>query len=170
MLERALLRTARILSWVSGGLIAVIAVTTLVDVVGRTFFQQSIPGALEINALLLVCLAFLGVAAAEWDGRHVEVTLLTRSVSGKPATLLGVVRIVLIIGITGTMILSSGQTAISSYSAEEVTSGIIGLPTWPARVVITIGLALYLVSVIVKYAAGRIEQEPETAASEDPGA
>lgn len=169
MLERTLVRLARILSWVSGGLIAVIALTTLIDVVGRTFFHQSVPGALEINALLLVCLAFLGVAAAEWDGRHVEVTLLTRWVSGKPATLFGVVRIVIIVGITGAIVWTSGQAAINSYSNAEVTSGIIGVPMWPAKVVITIGMVLYLLSVIIKYTAGRLDQKPETADPKDPG-
>jgi|SRR5699024_2016672 len=170
MLERRLLKLARILSWMSGGIIAVIAMLTLVDVLGRTLFQQSIPGALEINGLLLVCVAFLGVGAAEWDGRHVEVTLLTRWVSGKSATILGVVRIVIIIAITGTIIWTSGQAAMSSLSNEEVTSGIIGISAWPARMVITIGLALYLVSVVVKYVAGPVDPEPASSAAEDSGA
>lgn len=170
MLERTLLKLAHLLSWVSGGLIAVIALTTVIDVLGRTLFQQSIPGALEINALLLVCVAFLGIAAAEWDGRHVEVTLLTRWVRGKPATLLGVVRIVIIVAVTGAIVWTSGQVAISSYINNELTSGILGVPVWPARTVITIGLALYLLSVLVKYAAGRFEQEPTNVPLKDSGA
>lgn len=170
MLERTLLKLSRILSWISGGLIAVIAITTVADVLGRTLFQQSIPGALELNSLFLVCVAFLGVAAAEWDGRHVEVSLLTRWVSGKTATLLGMVRIVIIIGVTGTIIWTSGKKAISSYSNEELTSGIVGFSVWPAKVVITIGLVVYLLSAIVKYAAGRIHNEPRSAVSKDPGA
>ena len=44
---------------------------TLVDVVGRKFFNHSIPGGLEMTEILLVCVIFAGLPLVSWRGEHV---------------------------------------------------------------------------------------------------
>lgn len=44
---------------------------TLVDVIGRKFFNHSIPGGLEMTEILLVCVIFAGLPMVSWRGEHV---------------------------------------------------------------------------------------------------
>ncbi len=44
---------------------------TLVDVIGRKFFNHSIPGGLEITEIMLVCVIFCALPLVSWRGEHV---------------------------------------------------------------------------------------------------
>jgi TRAP-type C4-dicarboxylate transport system permease small subunit len=44
---------------------------TLVDVVGRKFFNHSIPGGLEVTEIMLVCVIFCALPLVSWRGEHV---------------------------------------------------------------------------------------------------
>lgn len=65
----------RLLRW-SSGLAASIALfsimwLTLVDVIGRKFFNHSIPGGLEITEMLMVVVIFGALPLVSWRNQHV---------------------------------------------------------------------------------------------------
>lgn len=65
----------RLLRW-STGLMAASALfsimwLTLVDVLGRKFFNHSLPGALEITEILMVVVIFGALPLVSWRGEHV---------------------------------------------------------------------------------------------------
>ncbi len=65
----------RLLRW-STGLMAAMALfaimwLTLVDVIGRRFFSQSVPGSLEITEILMVIVIFGALPLVSWRGGHV---------------------------------------------------------------------------------------------------
>lgn len=163
MYIRLLRTSADALGKISGALIAAIALITVVDVLGRLLFQSSLQGSLEVNLLLMVSVAFLGLAAAEWDGRHVEVTLIVRWLRGRTATLVSAIRILVIVAVLGTLIFASAEEALSSFSRNEFTSGVLGVAMWPTKAIITVSLVLYLLSVVAKWSVS-----PSALVSSDP--
>lgn len=65
----------RMLRW-SAGLMAAMALfgimwLTLVDVTGRRFFNQSVPGGLEITEILMVIVIFGALPMVSWRNEHV---------------------------------------------------------------------------------------------------
>ncbi|MEZ5646515.1 MAG: TRAP transporter small permease [Burkholderiaceae bacterium] len=65
----------RLLYW-STGLMAAMALfsimwLTLVDVTGRKFFNNSVPGGLEITEILMVIVIFGALPLVSWRGEHV---------------------------------------------------------------------------------------------------
>lgn len=65
----------RALRW-STGLMAAMALftimwLTLVDVVGRKFFNHSVPGGLEVTEILMVVVIFGALPLVSWRGEHV---------------------------------------------------------------------------------------------------
>jgi TRAP-type C4-dicarboxylate transport system permease small subunit len=65
----------RMLRW-STGLMAAMALftimwLTLVDVTGRRFFSQSVPGGLELTEILMVIVIFGAMPMVSWRGEHV---------------------------------------------------------------------------------------------------
>jgi TRAP-type C4-dicarboxylate transport system permease small subunit len=65
----------RVLYW-STGLMAAMALfsivwLTVVDVVGRKFFDHSVPGGLELTEMLMVVVIFAAMPLVSWRGEHV---------------------------------------------------------------------------------------------------
>ena len=65
----------RLLRW-STGLMAATALfaimcLTLVDVIGRKFFNHSVPGGLEITEILMVVVIFAALPLVSWRGEHI---------------------------------------------------------------------------------------------------
>ena len=68
-------RIDKLLYW-SCGLLAALALfgimwLTLVDVTGRKFLNNSVPGGLELTEILMVCVIFAGLPLVSWRGEHV---------------------------------------------------------------------------------------------------
>ncbi len=59
----------------AAGLLAMLAIT-LIDIIGRSVFNQPFSGTVEITPLLLVIVVFLGLAEAEHHGDHIAVDLV----------------------------------------------------------------------------------------------
>lgn len=65
----------RLLYW-STGIMAAMALfaimwLTVVDVVGRKFFDHSVPGGLELTEILMVVVIFAALPLVSWRGEHV---------------------------------------------------------------------------------------------------
>lgn len=76
----------RLLRW-STGLMAAMALfaimwLTLVDVIGRRFFSQSVPGSLEITEILMVIVIFGALPLVSWRNGHVVFDSLDAFIPG----------------------------------------------------------------------------------------
>lgn len=73
----------KFLNWGSITMLGLLAVATLVDVIGRSFFDSPITGGYELTELSLVLIVALGLGKSELLKRHVRVDLLMANVSPK---------------------------------------------------------------------------------------
>ena len=139
------------LGLISGLTIFFIMVVITIDVVGRSFFNSPLGGATELSELLLACLIFFGIAAAQQKKQHYVVEFVVVQLSKRTqATLLGITYIISAAVAALLSWYSTGQ-AISSYEMGEASWGTVEFPIWPARMVVAFGLALFALQYIVQF-------------------
>lgn len=150
----------------AGLLLLVLMVLTVADVAGRNLFGQSVLGTVDISTLLLVAIAFFGLASAEIDGRHVSVGLVEARFGFRTRMLLSGVRTVLLLVLGALIVWGMGEVFLSAFERGETTNDILHLPTWPAKLVLFVSFLLFFVLALWKEAlelrAFRAGEVPET--------
>ncbi|AZQ76162.1 MAG: TRAP transporter small permease subunit [Flaviflexus sp.] len=147
-IPRPLVLLAETLVIVAGALLVFLMLLTVADVGGRAFADSSILGTVEISTLLMVAIAFLGLAAAEIHNRHVSVELVEAYLPPVVRLILAGVRTVLIT-LTG-IVISWGLLGVltSAFERGETTSGILRLATWPMKGILLVSFVLFFVVAI----------------------
>ncbi|MGA9869739.1 MAG: TRAP transporter small permease [Rhodococcus sp. (in: high G+C Gram-positive bacteria)] len=141
---------AQVLTVVAGLILFGLAALTVADVVSRNVRNQSILGAVEISALLLVAVAFFGLTAAEIDGRHVSVTLIEDRLGRRARMVLSAVRGVLISVLGLVLVVGMFGVLGSAFERGETTNDILRLPTWPAKLAVLGSFGLFFVIAVWK--------------------
>lgn len=139
---------ARFLAIIAASFTIVAALLLTAEVVSRAFFGQPIRGLFEYMQLLVVLIAFLGLAEAERNGDHIRVTLLTERL---PRKVTAAVRVFAML-VSGLIVLWMSVMSFlelqKSLGRGEYSPGLLNLPVWPARIIIVVGLtALFLMYV-----------------------
>ncbi|MGW0160000.1 TRAP transporter small permease subunit [Mycobacterium sp. NPDC003323] len=163
VLPRPLTLVIRGLGVLAGVLLLLIILLTVADVVSRNLRDRSIVGTVDITTMLLVGTAYLGLAAAEADGRHVSVELVESRLGARARLVFSVLRAALLVGLGVLMTWGLTEVLISAAERSETTNDILRLPTWPAKVVLLISFAAFFVVAIwrelLTFAAARAEQK-----------
>ena len=154
-MKRFLLLSRRILRWLAGSLLIVLMLLTFVDVIGRYFFGQPVPGGHVLVQCLVCLLVFTGLPLVVLDDEHLRVRLLDRRMTqGQRKWRDFAVKLVIV----GALAVLAGQmfwqTAYFSANGEYFES--IRIPvSWMA------GYAAAATGVAVLFAAGKLFAEPE---------
>lgn len=141
---------AGFLSVGSALVIALISVIVTYNVVQRFTFGFSIPGIIDLSALVLVIIAFGGAAQGELDETHVRVSLVADRVGPKVRKVILLVSQFFISALAVVMLQATYERAVASYLVNEVQNAQKYLPVWPVRFFIVIGLLVLLAVCIVK--------------------
>jgi TRAP-type C4-dicarboxylate transport system permease small subunit len=162
----------KLLRW-STGLMAAIALfaimwLTLLDVIGRKFFDNSIPGSLELTEVLMVIVIFGALPLVSWRGEHVVFDSLDGFI---PTALKGIqTRIVHLVcagvfGFLGRLMLMRADR-FAEYSDTTVYLQLPLTPVaWMMAVLLGIVAAVHLLFVFVRPAPDRISAPEPGAAS-----
>lgn len=142
--------SAAIFSITAGLLLLVLVVLTVADVGSRALWNQSILGTVDISTLLLVAIAFLGLASAEIDGRHVSVGMLEERFTRGRRKVLSAVRAVLLAGIGLLLCWGLGEVLFNAIDRGETTNDILRLLTWPAKLVLFVSFVAFFLAAIAK--------------------
>lgn len=133
------------------GILAVM-VGTVADVTRRSLTDQAIAGVVEFAPLVLVVAVVLGFGQAEATGTHVRTSLVTSRLPARVRSGVRAIAFALVLALLLWMVWLTAERAISSVETEEMTSGFVGLPVWPARLVIPIGLAAFALEIALELA------------------
>lgn len=145
----------RILQWLTGGLLIVLMLLTFVDVIGRYFLGQPVPGGHVLVQCLVCLLVFTGLPLVVLDDEHLRVRLLDRGMTPRQRKWRDfAVKLVIV----GALAVLAGQmfwqTAYFSGNGEYFES--IRIPvSWMA------GYAAVTTVVAVLFAVGKLFDEPE---------
>lgn len=141
---------ASTLSVLAGILIFIVGGLTVADVLSRNLRGQSILGVMEISTLVLVAIAFLGLAAAEINGQHVSVSLFEEQLGRRSRLVLSVIRGIALTLLGVILVIGMFSVLEGAISRQETTNDILRLPTWPAKLVALISYLLFFVIAIWK--------------------
>ena len=144
-------RVGDVLALVSGVLILGLMFLTVADVALRKFFASGVPGAVELNEVMLVAVVFLALMAAEMTDTNVRTPLLTERLPDRWANLAHVIGYLPAIAFLGWATYVTGIEGIDSWLRGDFRFGLIFVPIWPAKLVVPIGLAGLTVAVVIKF-------------------
>lgn len=145
----------RILQWLTGGLLIVLMLLTFVDVIGRYFLGQPVPGGHVLVQCLVCLLVFTGLPLVVLDDEHLRVRLLDRGMTqGQRKWRDFAVKLVIVVALAVLAGQMFWQTAYFSGNGEYFES--IRIPvSWMA------GYAAVTTVVAVLFAVGKLFDEPE---------
>lgn len=149
-IPRVVQNLATWMSTIAGILLFVVGGLTVADVASRNFRGQSILGVIEISTLLLVAIAFLGLAAAEINGKHVSVSLVEERLGRRTRLILSVIRSVLLLVLGVALVVGMFFVFEGAIQRGETTNDILRLPTWPAKGVLLLSFAFFFTTAVWK--------------------
>jgi TRAP-type C4-dicarboxylate transport system permease small subunit len=123
--------------------LALFAIMVLIsaDVIGRAFFDTPVMGTYELGQTLMVCVVFFGISHVQMVQGNVTVDTFVsklpptgRLIFPLFASLIGFIVFAL-------MTYSSGKLAWMAYVNKRTIQGLLGLPLYPSKFVVTIGAA-----------------------------
>lgn len=150
--------------------IAVVMLSTVLNVVVRFVAGVSVPGMLEVAQSGLVVAVFFGLAWAGVSGEHVSVRLLTDRLGGGANRVLAIVVWALSTGFVLWLLQASVVRAMDSTQRGESRFGLLEWATWPWRWVLVAGVAAFAVVAVanlVRAAVGHPVYGDETPHGDD---
>ena len=147
-------RANLVLTIVASGLIAFVAVGTLLDAGGR-YFSRPITGLYELSVLLFVALTFLAFGVVQWTRTNISVDVAVRHLSPRAQHILDIVTLALAFFLLAVASHGTIKQAAKSWSILEYEAGFAQFPLYPSKTVVAIGCT-YLAFILLLQLAGRI--------------
>ena len=114
----------------------------------------------DLDTFSLIWLAFLGAAYTGYRGAHVTSGISLDHLFGRGATVLVVLRFVIVAGFLAVFVYSGYQQLHSSWMFNEKTLDIVQWPVWIAKLALPVGGAAWLAAEIHKLLAALAGIEP----------
>lgn len=147
-------RANLVLTIVASGLIAFVAVGTLLDAGGR-YFSRPITGLYELSVLLFVALTFLAFGVVQWTRANISVDVAVRHLSPRAQRILDIVTLALASFLLAVASHGTIKQAAKSWATLEYEAGFAQFPLYPSKTVVAIGCT-YLAFILLLQLAGRI--------------
>ncbi|MGJ9413212.1 TRAP transporter small permease [Aeromicrobium sp. CF4.19] len=141
-IDRVVARLSAVSAVLACVLIGGILVVMVTDVARRNMTGGSLAGAYEVVTMMLVGVAFLGLAWAERSGSNIKLTLVTSRLPEAPARFARTIAAVLTVGICAWFTMATWDAATTSIERGEYSQGLLSIPLWPGKLVISLGFAL----------------------------
>ena len=112
------------------------------DLATRWMFSRSLPGMIELSETMLTTLIFLSIGYVGFRRSHICMSLLTDALPGRARSLVRALAETITTVFLLWMLYATGLRAIRSFTTGEYKFGLLEFPVWPARWVLTFGVAL----------------------------
>jgi TRAP-type C4-dicarboxylate transport system permease small subunit len=146
--ERATLFLARI----SAAALAVIALTTFCDVIGRYFFHAPFSFTVELTEMGMAVLVYFGIGLVTHENGHISADFLVSRLPPKLGALLAVVTNLLALGFVGLTIWQLWLHAFYLLQKGDLTQN-WRVPLWPVAFAAAFGSLFLLTGVLLQLIA-----------------
>jgi len=153
MLLRLLSNAERVATNISGVFIIVMMILTTVDVILRDFFNSPIKGNYELQEMMLVGIAYLGMSYVQSQRQHISMDVLPEYLSRANKLVLQLLGDVIFLLVAVFITWQMGLQAWNAWVNNDYTWGLIRFPFWPAKLIIALGtglICLRLIADIIK--------------------
>ena len=154
-------RVSLVFALAGGAACALMAFNIILDVIGRSFFNQPLPGTLDMTQFVwMPTLVALGFGFALLRGEHIRVSLLTGGASPRVKRVIELISMVAIFVVSLVLAYYTVDKAVDAMGFDERAVGTSWVLIWPFRWVVVAGLlALALQSVVEFFRARRVVPE-----------
>ncbi len=132
--------------------IAVFVIMALIsaDVVGRFLFNRPVMGTYELGQMFMVCMVFLGLSYTQMVGGNVTVDTFTQRLNPRIRAALSIFSNIVGLIIFALMTHSSGHLACIALKNKRTVQGLLGMPLYPSKFLVTIGTATLTLYFLIK--------------------
>src|SRR6056297_441972 len=146
-LDRALLPVERVFALLSGLGAFSLMFLAAYSVTGRKFFGSPLAGYIDYIEQLMPLIAIMGVSYVQREGGHIRMDILIGNLHGRILWLLELVTVLLILLLIVALVWGSWAHFDRSFDCARPLCSRdstidIGLPVWPAKLVVPVALAV----------------------------
>jgi TRAP-type C4-dicarboxylate transport system permease small subunit len=133
---------------------------------GREAMGLQVPSLAEIGGFLFVGAAFLALPATLRAAGHVRVTILSKALPGGLSRVLTMIVLAGALGLAGFATWHSWLQVVDSWQFNSVSFGMIRVPLWIPQGAMTLGLAIFAVSLLDELVTALTGRTPAFVAAE----
>lgn len=138
--------------FVGGIAIFVLVFVSVVNVLGRWLFNAPIDGYIDWVEQSMAFFAFLGVAYVQQQGAHIRMDAVIGKLKGRALWAAESIAVLLMLLVTLPIIYGSFLHFLRAYQIGDSTLD-IGLPTWPAKLVVPVALSILALRLLLQLVA-----------------
>jgi tripartite ATP-independent transporter DctM subunit len=140
--------TSRVFNYIGCAALCIMPIPVFVDVILRLAFSRAVPGGIEIQEYLMLMAVFFGLAAAQFEGGHIQIDLVLGKVSEHTKNLLEASAYGLSMFILFFMSSQLVAQGLKRFQNNEISKA-LELPVWAFYFIAALGTLLlaFVVSV-----------------------
>jgi TRAP-type transport system small permease protein len=131
----------------AGLLLLAVMLVTMIDVVGRTFFDSPFRGTIELTEMAMVAIVYLGLGYAAHEGDHISVDLVDSQIGPRTQLALAVFT-----GIFGAAVIGLLSWNLYRFAdrldAGGFTTAVLKIPQGPVAMVAVVGGGMFVLALI----------------------
>ncbi|MCX8117745.1 MAG: TRAP transporter small permease [Desulfobacterota bacterium] len=148
--ERAVYPVVGAVHKVGLGLLIAMMLLTVVDVIGRKFFDSPITGSYELTEFMLALIVFFSVGYTQIQKGHIAMEALVSRFSSRAQALTDSIVYLISIGLGGLLTWQLVAHAKRTYLGKHET-GVLHLPLYPFLLAAAFGCLLYSLVLLVDF-------------------
>jgi TRAP-type C4-dicarboxylate transport system permease small subunit len=148
-LARANARAALFLARIAAAVLAVIALATFCDVIGRYFFKAPFSFTVELTEIGMAVLVYFGMGLVTCQDGHISADFLVSRVSPRFRALLAVTTNLLSLGFVGVLVWQLWLHAGYLFQKGDLTQN-WSVPLWPVAFAVAFGSVFLVSGVLVQ--------------------
>ncbi len=139
---------SRAMARITGVLIILIMIAVVIDAVLRGMMGIAIWGVLEVGVLLLLALIYLGLPATQANRENFRVSIFAERFPPWFDRIVTWLLLGVQLAVLGILCWTSWRSSIYSFNRDEVSFGMVQIPLWPSRAMVSVGLTLLIIQSI----------------------
>jgi TRAP-type transport system small permease protein len=169
-LARANGRATLFLARIAAAALAIIALTTFCDVIGRYFFKAPFSFTVELTEMGMAVLVYFGMGVVTHENGHISADFLTSRLPPKFRALVAVITNFLALGFVGLTIWQLWLHAVYLFQKGDLTQN-WQVPVWPVAFAAAFGSVFLLTGVLLQLFAAwtMLGGEPQPGSLPPPG-
>ena len=141
MIDRMFERATRAIEMVLALAFLIAIALNFANVIGRYVLGTSILWADEVQIFIMIAMTFIGAAVVTWRRQHLRMDVIAKLLPGPVQTLLKVIELLAILGLTGFVMVHAFDYTSRMYDIGR-TSDTAGVPMWIPHGSVALGFAL----------------------------
>jgi TRAP-type C4-dicarboxylate transport system permease small subunit len=140
-------RVLRALALMSGGILLLLMLYTVLDVVLRYVFNAPFSGSLEATEFAMSLVVFLAIPYCGWTGGHIAVDLLEKQLA-RP----GLRYLPAVLSFIGAVLFAviAWRVTVEALATINQVSNMLRMPHYPFRITVAFGSAVFALVMVVQ--------------------